>query len=61
MIYIRNELCRLRRKSDRYTELTNILWHRQNTNILTKPVEDVQLIPAIRYTKTLVLFVSPIW
>ena len=28
MNYIRNEICRLRRRSEGYTELTNISWHR---------------------------------
>ena len=61
MIYIHNELCRLHRRSDGYTELTNISWHRQNTYIPTKSVEDVQLIPTIRYTRTLALCMNLIW
>ena len=62
MNYVHNELCRLRRRSDGYTNrwLTSY-GDRKNTYLLTKSVEDVQLIPTIRCTGTLVLFVSLVW
>jgi hypothetical protein len=56
MNYIRNGLCRLRRRSGGYTESTNIIRHMQNIYLPTKSVKDVQLIPTTRYTRTLVLF-----
>jgi hypothetical protein len=61
MNYIRNELCMLRRRSDAYIELTKISWHMKNIYLLTKSVEDVQLTPCIRSTRTLVLFARFVW
>jgi hypothetical protein len=60
MSYIRNELCRLRRRSDEYIELTQISWRMKNIYLLTKSVEDVQL-SAIKSTRTLILFARFIW
>src|SRR6267378_6336380 len=63
MNYIRNGLCRLHRRSGGYAELTNIGSHMQNIYLLTKSVEDVQLVPTngTGCTRTLRLFVSFVW
>ena len=61
MSYIHNELCRLRRRSDEYIELTKISWDMKKIYLLTKSVEDVQLTPPARSARTFVVFVRFVW
>jgi hypothetical protein len=63
MNYIRNELCRLHRRSNGHAGLINTSYHMQNIYLLTKSVEDVQLVPTsgTSCTGTLALFMSFVW